>query len=96
MASSKELYIRSSSDDTLVSIITTLKSMDFEKLIVHARAEFSERFCPSSEQLTGANNFINVLLNLADEEAPEPEWVQSGLRHDFSIPERDKPPTDKK
>jgi hypothetical protein len=91
MASSKELYIRSSDDESLKKIIGIVKSMDFEKLVVHARAEFSERFCPSSEQLTGANNFINVLINLADEEAPEPAWVESGLKHDLSVPERSQP-----
>ena len=87
MASSKELFLKSES--TVKKCIEIVKSTEFEALVAFARAEFSQRN-PTSEQSTGANNFINILFSLPIDEAPEPEWVDPGLKHETPVHPRDR------
>jgi len=88
MASSKDLFLRNEEDVKAALAIT--KSDIFFKLLAYARAEFTQRN-PTAEQSTGANNFISILADLPEENTEEPEWVQSGLKHDLSVPERTEP-----
>lgn len=86
MADSKELFCRNKRDMDAALKIT--KADIFYKMIAYARAEFTHR-CPTAEQSTGANNFINILMNLPEESIEAPEWIDSGLHHDLSVPARD-------
>ena len=86
MAQSKDQFCRSKEDVSAALAIT--KSDIFFKMLAYARAEFSERN-PTLEQSMGANNFVNILLDLPEETEQEPEWVGSGLKHDLSVHPRD-------
>ena len=86
MASSKALFLRNKED--VKSALEFTKSPIYEKMIAFARAEFSEQ-SPTREQSEGARNFINILSNLADEESEPEPWIESGLKHDLSVPPRD-------
>jgi hypothetical protein len=86
MATSKDLFLRNDQDVKDALVIT--KSPVFEKLIAFARAEFSER-SPTREQSEGAKNFIAILQDLPEESAGEPEWIESGLKHEFTVPSRE-------
>lgn len=93
MATSKDLFLRN--DDDVKAALLITKSPAFDKLIAFARAEFSEQ-SPTREQSEGAKNFINILMSLPDEDAAPIEWVESGLKHDLSIPDRTEPKTEQK
>lgn len=93
MASSKELFLRDKEDVKEALKITT--STTFDKMLAFARAEFSQ-LNPSSEQCAGVSNFIIILKNLPDDEAPDLTPIESGLHHDLSVPTRDQPKTDNK
>jgi hypothetical protein len=92
MAESKTLFLRN--DQDVKAALLIVKSPAFEKLILFARAEFSER-SPTREQSEGAKNFIAILSGLPDEEAAEPDWIESGLKHDLTVLSRE-PKTDNK
>ena len=91
MASSKEYFLRDDNDVKAALAIT--KSPIFDKMIAFARAEMSQ-LNPTSDQLLGANKFIEVLSSLPDEDAEQIEPINSGLKHDLSIPERKEPKTE--
>ena len=86
MASSKDLFQRNKQDVKDALLIT--KSPVFDKLIAFALAEFAQR-CPTSDQYTGANNFIGILKDLPEEVGDTPNWIEPGLHHEFTKPTRD-------
>lgn len=85
MQTSKDLFHRSKTDVKAALGIT--KSDIFFKMIAYSRAMFSQQN-PTYEQATGANNFINILFNLPEEDTEPEQWIDSGLQHDLSIPEK--------
>ena len=87
MAEAKELFLRNKKD--VKSALAITKDDIFYKMIAYSRAEFMRQM-PSREQAEGANNFINILFNLPEEEVESPGWIDSGLHHDLSIPDRTK------
>jgi hypothetical protein len=88
MAESKTLFLRNEEDVKAALAIT--KAPIFDKLIAFARAEFSER-SPTREQSEGVKNFIKILSDLPEDGTPEPDWIESGLKHDFTQIDREKP-----
>ena len=93
MASSKDLFLRNQEDVKAALAVT--KAPIFERLIAFARAEMSQ-INPTADQMLGANKFIEILSSLADEDAEPIGPIESGLKHDLSIPDRTQPPTEKK
>lgn len=94
MASSKETFLRN--EDDVKAALAITKSSSFDKLLVFSRAEFMQRYYPTSEQVKAVNDFIAILLGMADDEETEIS-VDSGIRHDLTPTDRTaKPSTPKK
>jgi len=87
MASSKDLFLRGSDEDVKAALAIT-KSIHFDKLIAFSRAEFAQ-LMPTHEMCMGVNKFVDILSTIADEDSPDVEPIESGLKHDLSIPPRD-------
>lgn len=86
MGASKTEYCRNKED--VAAALGIVKSDQFAKLIIYAKAEFNE-YLPSTEQCRGAELFERILRTMADVDSAPPTWPDGGLDHNLEVPNRD-------
>ena len=71
-------------DRLVKASLAILKSDSFEQLMVYAKAEFASHN-PTNEQMTGANTFERVLLDMVNRGGEVIEFPTPGLEHNLEV-----------
>lgn len=82
MSTPKDLYLRN--DDEVKAALAIVKSDVFERLLVFATSEFASR-CPTTEKLQGANQFIQIMRTLPEDDSKGGSFPQPGLEHNIEV-----------
>lgn len=78
----KDQFLRQT--ELVKASLAILKSDSFEQLMVYAKAEFASHN-PTNEQMTGANTFERVLLDMVNRGGEVIEFPTPGLEHNLEV-----------
>lgn len=82
MSAAKTLFLRDA--ELVKASLAIVKSDDFAKLIMYSMAEFASRL-PTTDQLIGANQFVNTLRGMVDSDEMEQVNIGPDLNHDLDV-----------